>query len=92
MPLSFLMRLLHTQLPVQVVEPDEIRDVSVLMATGLIEAKITSLESAGPYARTASMATVAGITEEGFAEIAKLGDIRNFTQRSMRFARGARLM
>ena len=91
MPLLFLMRLLHTQLPVQVVEPEEIRHVSVLMATGLIEGKITSLEPAGPYAR-ASMATVAGITEEGFAEIAKLGDMRNFAQRSMRFARGARLM
>jgi hypothetical protein len=91
MPLSFLMRLLHTQLPVQVVEPEEIRDVSVLMATGLIEARITTLEPADPYAR-ASMATVASITEEGFAEIAKLGDIRNFAPNSMRFARGARLM
>jgi hypothetical protein len=91
MPLSFLMRLLHTQLPVQVVEPEEIRDVSVLIATGLIEAKITLFEPASPYTR-ASMATVTGITEEGFAEIAKLGDVRNFAQRSMRFTRGARLM
>ena len=91
MPLSFLMRLLHTQLPVQVVEPEEVRHVSVLMATVLIEARITALQPAGRYAQ-ALMATVESITDEGLAEIAKLGDIRNFAQTSMRFARGARLM
>ena len=66
MPLLFLMRLLHTQLPVQVVEPEEIRDVSVLMATGLIEAKMTALQPEGLYAK-ASMATVESITDEGLA-------------------------
>ncbi|KQU91603.1 hypothetical protein ASC78_01325 [Variovorax sp. Root318D1] len=91
MPLLFLMRLLRTQLPVQVVEPEEIRDVSVLIATGLIEARITALQPAGRYTK-ASIATVEGITDEGLAEIAKLGDIRNFAQTSMRFSRGARLM
>jgi len=91
MPLLFLMRLLHTQLPVQVVEPEEIRHVSVLMATGLIEARFATLEPAGRYAQV-SMATVEGITDEGLAEIAKLGDIRNFAPTSMRFSRGARLM
>lgn len=40
----------------------------------------------------ASMATVEGITDEGLAEIAKMGDIRKFMQPSMRFARGVRLM
>jgi hypothetical protein len=91
MPLLFLMRLLRTQLPVQVVAPAEIQDVSVLMATGLIEAKIIALQPAELYA-PASMATVEGITDEGLAEIEKLGDIRKFMQPSMRFARGARLM
>jgi hypothetical protein len=61
------------------------------MATGLIEARIAALQPAGPYAK-ASIATVEGITDEGLAEIAKMGDIRNFMQPSMRFARGARLM
>ena len=91
MPLLFLMRLLRTQLPVQVVAPAEIRDVSVLMATGLIEAKITTLQPTGLYTPT-SMATVESITDEGLAEIAKMGDIRKFMQPSMRFSRGARLM
>ena len=76
MPLLFLMRLLRTQLPVQVVAPAEIRDVSVLMATGLIEAKITTLQPTGLYTPT-SMATVESITDDGLAEIAKMGDIAN---------------
>jgi hypothetical protein len=91
MPLLFLMRLLHAQLPVQVVEPEEIRKVSVLMATGLIEAEIEALQPAGLYAK-ASFATVEGITDEGLAEIAKMGHIPPLAQASMRFARGARLM
>lgn len=91
MPLLFLMRLLRTQLPVQVVEPEEVRDVSLLMATGLIEAKISALTPAGLYAK-ASMATVEGITDEGLAEIAKMGDAPRFAKPSMRFARGLRLM
>ena len=91
MPLLFLMRLVRTQLPVQVVEPEEIRDVSVLIATGLIEAKISALQPTGLYAK-ASMATVEGITDEGLAEIAKMGDAPRFAKTSMRFAGGLRLM
>ncbi|BEP64491.1 hypothetical protein GmRootV213_50450 (plasmid) [Variovorax sp. V213] len=91
MPLLFLMRLLRTQLPVQVVEPEEARDVPVFMATGLIEAKISALTPAGLYAK-ASTATVEGITDDGLAEIAKMGDAPGFAKTAMQFARGLRLM
>ncbi|RRH90595.1 hypothetical protein EH244_07585 [Variovorax beijingensis] len=91
MPLLLLMRLLHTPLPVRVVEPEEIRDVSVLIATGLIEAEIAALKPTRSYAAS-STATVTGITDDGLAEIAKMDDVPRFVKTSMRFARGFRLM
>ena len=91
MPLMFLARLLRTPLPVQVVQPEEIRHVSVLMATGLVEAKIAPLQRTGVYAEPVT-ATVERITEEGLAEIAKMGELPKFPRTSMKFARGLRLM
>jgi hypothetical protein len=91
MPLLLLMRLLHTPLPVRVVLPEEVRDVSVLIATGMIKAEIAPLKSTKPYAAS-TMATVQHITDEGLAEIAKMGDMHKFVKTSMRFARGLRLM
>lgn len=91
MPLLFLMRLFHTRLPVQVVQPEEVRHVSVLIATGLIEARITPLHPTGLYVKS-TMATVVRITEEGHAEIAKIGNAPKFPKTSMQFARGLRLM
>lgn len=91
MPLLLLMRLLHTPLPVRVVELEEIRDVSVLIATGLIEAEISALEPTRSYAAS-TMATVQHITDEGLTEIAKMGDVHKFVKTSMRFARALRLM
>lgn len=75
MPLSFLMRLLYARLPVRVANPEDIRHVSVLLATGLIEAEIQALESTVRYA-TSHVATVLRITEAGFTELAKMGDAR----------------
>jgi hypothetical protein len=91
MPLLLLMRLLHTPLPVRVVLPEEVRDVSVLIATGLVEAEIAPLKATSPYAAS-TMATVLHITNEGLAEIAKMGDVHEFVKTSMQFARGLRLM
>ncbi|RSZ32004.1 hypothetical protein EJO66_22400 [Variovorax beijingensis] len=91
MPLLFLMRLFHTPLPVRVVQAEEIRHVSVLVATGLIEARITPLPPRGPYLKS-TVATVTRITEEGLAEIAKMDCAPRFPKNSMRFARGLRLM
>jgi len=91
MPLLFLMRLQQVQLPVRVANPEEVRYVSVLLATGLIEAEIRALRSNGRYA-VSQVATVVRITEDGLAEIAKMGDIPELVKTSMRFARGLRLM
>ena len=68
MPLYFLMRLQHLQLPLRVQTPEEIKLVSVLKATGMIEAEIYPLEATESYA-PAQMAIVNCITEEGLAEL-----------------------
>ena len=66
MPLYFLMRLQHLQLPLRVETREEIKLASVLKATGLIEAEIHPLKSTGPYLPS-QVATVICITEEGKA-------------------------
>lgn len=91
MPLLFLMRLQHVQLPVRVAHPEELRHVSVLVATGLIEAEVVALRSTARYAAS-RVATVVRITEAGLAEIAKMGEVPGFVKTSMQFARGFRLM
>lgn len=91
MPLLFLTRLLQTELPVRVVQPEEIRHVSVLLATGLIKADISALTTTGWYTAP-RMATVTGITEEGLAEIAKMGELPERVKTTMQFSCGLRLM
>jgi hypothetical protein len=91
MPLWFLMRLQHEQFPVRVVEPGEIRYVSVLTATGLIEAEVGALEATTRYAAS-RLATVTRITEDGRAEIARIGDLPKPAAASLQLARGLRLM
>jgi hypothetical protein len=75
MPYLFLMRLLHVQLPIHITAPDDIRAASVLAATGLIEAEIQALESTVRYA-TSRFAKVTRITEDGYAELARMWDTR----------------
>lgn len=91
MPLLFLLRLQHIPLPVRVALAEEVRLVSVLVATGLIEADFAPVRPTGPDAAS-RIATVKRITEEGLAEIAKMSDAPKFAKTSMRFARGLRLM
>jgi hypothetical protein len=69
------MRLLHVRLPARIANPEDIRAVSVLLATGLIEAEIQALDSTLRYAAS-RVATVLRITEEGFAELARMRDAR----------------
>lgn len=64
LPLYFLMRLKHVQLPLRVSTRDDIKLVSVLKATGLIEAEIHPLESTGRYLQS-QLAMVICITEDG---------------------------
>ncbi|MCR8958792.1 hypothetical protein M0765_013960 [Variovorax sp. S2] len=91
MPLSFLQRLQHVQLPVRVAEPEEIRHVSVLLATGLIEAEITTLKTTTSYA-SPRLATVVRITKEGRAELEKMEEVPAPRATSMQFTRDFRLM
>jgi hypothetical protein len=72
MPLWFLLQLQHEQLPIEIVEPAEIRCVSALTATGLIEAEIGALGATARYAAS-QLVTVTRITEGGRAAIARIG-------------------
>ena len=71
MPLWYLLQLQHEEMPVCVLEPGEIRHVSVLTATGLVEAEIGALEATARYAASPA-ATAMRITEHGRAEIARI--------------------
>lgn len=91
MPLTFLLRLQYTQLPIRVVCPDEIRHVGVLLATGLIEAKIANLKPTSRYA-SSCLATVIRITDAGHAELAKMTDAPAPIKPGMQRPGGLRLM
>jgi hypothetical protein len=91
MPLFFLLRLQRVQLPVRVTDPEEVREVSVLLATGLIEAEFATIKSRTRHAAE-RVATVTRITEEGLAEAAAVGKSPAFAQPFVRFAGGLRLM
>ena len=73
MPLRYLLHLEHANLPMHVTDAQDVRRVSVLKATGLIEAAIDPAFDTdhGSY-RLAQAALVVCITEEGHAEIASL--------------------
>ncbi|MEJ1126142.1 hypothetical protein V9L20_01095 [Variovorax sp. CCNWLW225] len=75
MPYLFLMRLLHLQLPARITDPEDIHAVSVLLATGLIEAEIQALDPTGPYVAS-RFAKVIRITEDGYDELARMWDTR----------------
>ncbi|CAA2110526.1 hypothetical protein [Variovorax paradoxus] len=69
--LTYLLRLAHSTLPAIIEDREDILLVSVLKATGMIEAKIAPAKGAtGCYIR-ATMAVVMCITDEGRDEIAR---------------------
>jgi hypothetical protein len=91
MPLSFLVRLQHEEFPVRVVEPEEIRHVSVLSATGLIDANIPALHPTVRYA-SPRLVTVTRITEEGRAWLMALGEAPKPATATMKLGRGLPFM
>jgi hypothetical protein len=91
MPLFLLLRLHRVQLPVRVTDPEEVRQVSMLLATGLVEAEFAAIKSRARQA-VWQVATVTRITEEGFAEIAGAGKVPEPAQAFIRFPRGLRLL
>ncbi|MET3915559.1 hypothetical protein ABID97_002341 [Variovorax sp. OAS795] len=91
MPLFLLLRLQRVQLPVRVTDPDEVRQVSVLVATGLVDADFATIKSRVRHA-VMRVATVTRITEDGLAEIASTGKTPAPPQAFIRFAGGLRLL
>ncbi|WP_418117970.1 hypothetical protein [Variovorax sp. 350MFTsu5.1] len=85
MPLRYLLHLEHANLPMHVTDAQDVRRVSVLKATGLIEAAIDPAFDTdhGSY-RLAQAALVVCITEEGHAEIEKLRGHRGGTDPASR--------
>jgi len=78
MPIYLLLRLQQVQLPVRVTDPEEVRQVSKLVATGLIQAEFEAIRTRARYAIW-HVATVTSITEEGRAELAAAGYARQPT-------------
>lgn len=69
MPLTLLLRLLHEKFPVMLTADPDIRNASVLLATGLVEAEFHSDHFGYQQYESAVVFT---ITDEGHAEIASL--------------------
>jgi hypothetical protein len=72
MPLFYLLSLQTALLPKVVTRPEDVQYVSVLKATGLVEADIAPASDAGGKYQIARTATVTRITEDGLAEINKM--------------------
>jgi hypothetical protein len=90
MHLLFLLRLQHVELPAEIVRPEEIKHVSVLKATGLVEAEIApAIDPSGKF-NMARTAIVTAITEDGIAEIMKLRTERMRPATTWRAARRRR--
>lgn len=89
-PLWFLLQLQYEEFPLGVIGPKEVQCVSVLTATGLIEAEMAPLNAAARYAALPVVATVTRITEHGHAEIARIEDMPDRAPASMPSARELR--
>ena len=93
MPLLFLMKLQHVRLPIRITYPEEMRHVTVLLATGLIEATIVAVQGASAKYNTSPLvATVHRITNEGYKEIAGMGNLSAFVGASLTHARRLHLI
>jgi len=72
MPQNFLLHLSRCKLPVKVIDPEEIRMACILTATGLIESESWPRLSMTERFRPVKYSWVERITDEGFAEIARI--------------------
>jgi hypothetical protein len=91
MPILLLLRLQRVHLPVRVTDPKEVRQVSMLVATGLVEAEFETIRTRARYA-VWHVATVTRITQEGMAEIAAASSVRQPTQNFIQFPNGLRVL
>jgi hypothetical protein len=91
MPIFLLLRLQRVQLPVRVTDPQEVRQVSMLVATGLIEAEFEAIRTRDRRAIW-HVATVTRITEEGMAELAAVSSVPQPTRTVHRFSGALRVL
>ncbi|MCR8958786.1 hypothetical protein M0765_013930 [Variovorax sp. S2] len=91
MPILLLLRLQRVQLPVRVTDPEEVRQVSMLVATGLIEAEFESIRTRARHA-VWHVATVTRITEEGITELAAASNVPQPKRTFIRFPGGLRVL
>lgn len=69
MPLFCLMRLQHARFPLRLDRPEDVRRISVLAATGLVEAEFaTPAANTGAYLAP-QFVVVKGITDDGRQEL-----------------------
>ena len=72
MPLTYLLKIAHGRFPVEVSLAQEIKCVSILKATGLIEARISPAVGGGGLYQRSDTAVIFGITAEGRREISSM--------------------
>ncbi|MET3440882.1 hypothetical protein ABIC94_001637 [Variovorax paradoxus] len=87
MPLFYLLYLQNVALPKVVTRPEDVQCVSVLKATGLVEADIAPASDSGGKYHIARTATVTRITEDGIAEINRMLHEPRRTARTLQIAR-----
>lgn len=76
MPLTYLLKIAHRRFPIEVTSALEIKRVSVLKATGLIEARISHAAGEDGTYRKAEIATVFAITAQGREQLFAMRDGR----------------
>jgi len=71
-PVAYLLHLMQMRLPADIVDPRELKLISLLKATELIEAEVYTAGSSRPRYWETRAATVTRITENGLAELARM--------------------
>lgn len=71
MPLFCLMRLQHACFPLRLDKPEDVRRISVLAATGLVEAEFNAPAALRGSYVAPQIAVVKGITSDGLQELAR---------------------
>lgn len=69
MPLFCLMRLQHARFPLRLEEPEEIKRISVLAATGLVDAEFDAHPTLRGSYVAPQIVVVKGITTDGLQEL-----------------------
>lgn len=69
MPLFCLMRLQHARFPLRLEKPEDVRRISVLAATGLVEAEFAAPAALKGSYVAPQIVVVKGITDHGLLEL-----------------------